>query len=399
MIAYLYIVAIHSSIAMMEILGWMMAAYGYFYAIVKKPKVSKIFIKKYRRVLIALGMLVIWVAVSLVSTPLEKPFLFQFGFMRWTALLVGLTFALKAIWSEAFERRLIQVWSFALLVTGLYAGLQFFTGIDLIRPGRGLVNPQGVGLYKAVGFFSMSLTYAYVFGISAFGICRRSGLVFGALSPWILAGISGLGLLASMSKGAWIASVVAIGIFLADSYRKWFLPFVIAVAVGVFGVAHLNDAVGYKILQLAGLRVDSSANTRIDLWRAYGEMFKDHPITGVGLLEGDKLLGDYFFRLNIDQPFHSHAHNVYLQWLAGAGLPGFLLYMYVAWFFLSGSWRLRKRDGWGYGLFLAQIFCHLGALTEANFFDGEVNHALIFIWAITWLRMDEFKVVSPASKP
>ena len=59
---------------------------------------------------------------------------------------------------------------------------------------------------------------------------------------------------------------------------------------------------------------------RVDLWRAYLQMFREHPWFGIGLLQGDKLLPEYYAKLGIVQPFVSHAHNVYLQWGAGAGV-------------------------------------------------------------------------------
>ncbi|MGZ6480380.1 MAG: O-antigen ligase family protein, partial [Bdellovibrionales bacterium] len=102
-------------------------------------------------------------------------------------------------------------------------------------------------------------------------------------------------------------------------------------------------------------------------------------------------LPEYFARLGIDQEFVSHAHNNLLQFLGGTGIFGFISYCAVIFIFLRKAWRIRKVTAWGWSLFLAQLYMQLGGLTEANFIDGEVNHMLIFTWAI--LLVVEAKVL------
>jgi O-antigen ligase len=137
-----------------------------------------------------------------------------------------------------------------------------------------------------------------------------------------------------------------------------------------------------KVMNLLEFHIDHSSAMRLHLWRAYFQMFADHPWFGVGLFQGDKLLPEYYQRLGIVEPFTSHAHNVPLQWLAGAGVFALLVYLYVAFYFLRLSWRLRSLSVWGLSLFCAQLYWHIGSLTEANFFDGEVNHFIVFTWAL-----------------
>ena len=35
------------------------------------------------------------------------------------------------------------------------------------------------------------------------------------------------------------------------------------------------------------------------------------------------------------------------------------------------------------GCFAAQVYLHVGGLTEVNFTDGEVNHAIVMVWSLT----------------
>jgi O-antigen ligase len=381
---------------MMEMFAWLAAAAGLGVALVKRRKAFFQFVKKYAVVCAVLVAFLLWVALSLLASDMAKPFLHQWGFMRWTLLLFGLTQALIVFWSPAVERRWVWIWGVCLLVTGAYATLQFFTGMDFIRPDRHVVNPQGGGVFKAVGFFSMSLTFAYVFGQSALAVIRRGSAVWGLKVAWVVGAVATMGILASMSRGAWIAAVVACAFYLAVEKRKWFLPFSAVIVAAVIGAAMLNDGVGEKIRQMTSFRMDHSSSVRVSLWRGHWEMFKDNPLFGVGIFESDKYLPGYYSKLGIEETFVSHAHNNFLQWLTGTGILGLLFYLYLSWFFAKGAWDMRRRDGWGWGLLLAQLFFHLGGLTEANFFDGEVNHFVVFVWALTWSRMDHFTVISPA---
>jgi O-antigen ligase len=154
-------------------------------------------------------------------------------------------------------------------------------------------------------------------------------------------------------------------------------------ALGVVAVSILSPAIGHKILHLVTLKMDHSSSVRLDLWQGYWAMFKESPILGVGLFNGDRLLPAYFTQLSVQQTFVSHAHNNFLQWLAGAGLPGLVLFVSLSGWFLFTCWRHRSLTSIFWGLFLAQLFLHIGGLTEAGFFDGEVNHLLIFLWSLT----------------
>ncbi len=382
----LYVIALHMSIAAMEILSWLLALAGLVYRLrdAEMRRETLAFLGRYRRVLALLGALVAWVALSLVMTPLEKGFLIQWGFMRWALLLPLLTLAIDTFWSDGVERNLARAWAGMFLLLAIYAVVQMLFGLDLVRPDKHVVNPQAGGIFKAVGFFSMSLSFAYVFGQSAFGIARiiiqHSNLRLAVITVLLCIG----GLAASMSRGAWLAALVTVGLYVLLVWRKWLLPFVAVVAIALFGASQLNDAIGAKITGMATGKMDNSSSMRVDLWKAYSQMFLDHPIFGIGVFEGDKLLPEYYSRLGIEQEFKSHAHNNYVQWLAGTGVPGFALFLILSFSFLRYAWQLRDETPWAWGLLLAHIFWQFGGLTECNFFDGEVNHFIVFGWALTW---------------
>jgi O-antigen ligase len=160
----------------------------------------------------------------------------------------------------------------------------------------------------------------------------------------------------------------------------WLIP-IVTVAVTLlafFGPGNMS----LKLNDMIHFRADHSLQVRLHIWRAAWQMFLDHPFFGVGLDQTDLLLPAYYSKLGIQEEFTSHCHNIYLQWLAGAGLIGFSAFLFVCWEFLRRSWEITKRSAWGWSLLLAQIYLLVGGLTENNFFDGEVNHFFTFIWGM-----------------
>jgi O-antigen ligase len=373
----LYLVTLHSSMAGMEIFAWTTCLTSFGYQIRKRN--FKIFHAN-RAVNIWLLAFIVSVALSLAFVPLYRPFWFQFGFMRWTVVLWGLTFALQEVWDETFERRLLTLWIVLIGVTGAYAGLQCFTGRDFIRTDA--VEVQADGIWKAVGWFSASLTFAYNFGVGLFAQAKPAFTRISKRWGAIVCLSGGLGLIASVSRGSWLASIVCVLVYL------WFTRRVLVVPAAAFFYALSKLLIWYsagfggKIEGMEQMHVDHSSSVRLDLWQGYFAMWKDHPFFGVGVEQGDKFLPEYFARLGIDQEFVSHAHNNFLQFLGGTGTFGFVAYCGLIFIFLRKAWRLRNVTAWGWSLFLAQLYMQLGGLTEANFIDGEVNHMLIFTWAI-----------------
>ena len=50
-------------------------------------------------------------------------------------MLWGLVFALQEVWDEGFERWLLFTWMILMVITGIYAGVQCFFGMDFLWIG------------------------------------------------------------------------------------------------------------------------------------------------------------------------------------------------------------------------------------------------------------------------
>lgn len=381
----LYLLALNTSIAGMEIFGWLVTITAVSYQLFKRRDFS--IFKRNRALNLSLLAMALAVAGGLIFNPLLRPFMFQFGFMRWVLVMWGMVFALQEVWSEKFEQGMVKLWTTLVIVTGPYALIQCLFGIDLIRVGA--LEVVSTGIFRAPGWFSNILTFAYSYGMSLIAVFlpavrQRKNIA------WLLLICGVMGLIGPVARGAWVAASAVLLLYLVLNWRIMVLPAAVGIVALLKVLNWYNSGFGNKIptataiatSALSPTTVDHSSGIRLDLWRAYWEMFTEHPWFGTGLGQSDLFLPDIYAKLGIHQEFTSHAHNNLLQFLGGAGIFGFLAYCAANAIILWKAWNLRKHSVWGWSILLANLYIQIGGLTEANFTDGEVTHFIGFTWAL-----------------
>lgn len=312
-----------------------------------------------------------------------------FRSIRWILLLYGFSYLLKKYFTLQIEKYL-KFMFIATIIVGLYGVFQMFTRIDLIRSNNEHISIIG-NFYRATGFFKVPLTYAYclgmagMFGLTAFIIRLKEKKNY--VLPLVTAVATVAGIIASSTRGAWIAFFVAVIIitFLVDK-KKAAVTFLISILV--CGGMLLEPSIRDRITSIFNVTTETSNTQRISLWRTHLEMFKDHPILGVGYERAKPLLAEYYQKLNITDGFYGHAHNDFLNTLSGVGIFGAIAFVWFSLYFLILGFKTFKRSSTdqtkilSLGALGAQIYCFIGGITQCNFYDNEVNHILIFTWAI-----------------
>ncbi len=200
------------------------------------------------------------------------------------------------------------------------------------------------------------------------------------------AGLISLGLLVSWSRGAWLAYGAAVAVVVLAHTRRA-APVVIvlaglaALAAAVSGGAELLPA--SMVNRLADLReyvglvdvartevtdANFSVIERLAHWQAALSMWRDHLWLGVGA-------GNYavaYAGYNLPRWYEplGHAHNIYLNFAAEAGLLGLLAYL---WLWLASLWQAVRSAASGDRFAAAVGAGVLGALVHAtvhNLFDN-----------------------------
>lgn len=398
---FLYAIALLTSMAGMEIFSWTSAAI-----------VIALFVRDLRRgkAWSGTGLPVDWVLLGLLwvimigavfaapPEPLGWGTTKIIGSGRFILLFFFLRLALHWTWTDDRVRKTMNVLIAIGFVVAIYAIVQHFTGIDLLRDSDRAVNKwgqraDGSWYYRAAGMFSSPLRYSYDAGMYLFfplSIC----LLGATKTRWaryvmgLIAFVMVLSVIATLTRGAWIAVAAAVLVVGWLAGKRAFMAVLVGGAVMAGTAVLATPQLVERAESSVDVKVRSNSN-RLDVWRANVEMFREHPLLGVGYGQNEPLITEYYEKLGITNDFGGHAHNNYLQFLSGTGVPGFLLYMFfVGYFFWLSSrlWRKIPIDRtWDRAFVLgaigSQVVMHVGGLTECNFKHAEVNHLFMFMLA------------------
>ena len=376
------------SMAVMEILGWPLLLFG-----LSQFRISRI-PSSYRKIVwILFGVCLLWSFSQLIHLPgivhlPDGDAKRLLGGMPWVLLLWGLFWLFVKIGYQDIIRSLsVILWTTPIIAA--YSLHQMIYGWDFVR-NEALIHSVGQ-FYRAIGFFNMPLTFAYVIGIwGCLALGQAAATKKFSFSNLLAIFSSVVCVLASSTRGGWVAfAAVFLFSFFFFSLRQKIYSVVIC-AILAFGMLQ-NPSIVQRIHSITDAK-DQSNSQRLVLWQAHLEIFKDHPLFGVGYGQTEKLLPAYYEKVNHPElKFYSYAHNIYVQALASGGAIGAGTLYFVYFFFLWAAWQVYRRDSvtplvrrFALGSVMAQLYFYIGGLTENTFYDGEVVHSLVLIWALTF---------------
>jgi hypothetical protein len=412
----LYIFATWTSMAGMEIFGWLSFLFVCM-QLSKHEELREILSALPWKMASALFLLTIFgLLLNHVST---KDTIAAIGSQRWVFLLFSHSFALAA-WPPT--ERGYKLFLSVISVVAVYSIFQSQTGIDLLRPGSNrAVQALDVNLskvtWRSAGLFASPMHYMYVAGqhvcfALAFALVYfKDRKKLGLQSLWYYSMAATVIVTASLItthvRGGWIGLAFAFFVICFLSSPKAALALV---AVGGFASAGLIASVESIRLRFAtlldfGYRSNSERNV---LWKINFDMFRENPWFGLGYQENESQCRAYMLKAGYSaQDFCGHAHSNYLQMLSGMGAIGFLVYIcligymlwlnFTLWKTLSSpaptpteetvkTNRALENRLWPKALTLgclgAQIQLHVGGLTECNFKTMVTNHNLMLVWAL-----------------
>ncbi|MCL4868627.1 MAG: O-antigen ligase family protein [Anaerolineae bacterium] len=215
------------------------------------------------------------------------------------------------------------------------------------------------------------------------------------------AAATGLALVMSWSRGAWLGFAAALGalIFFLPRRRWQGVMLVGAAAFGLWLALQLNllpDAIAGRLtgwqadFQLGDVRgVDINDNNyavleRLAHWQAALDMARDHLWWGVGFGNYEPAYPDYQL-INWPYPL-GHAHNYYLNLLAEIGVIGLIAYLFLWGNIFWQTIMLLKLADWRWrGVALGLLACWT-TLSVHHFLDKlYVNNIYIHLGALSGL--------------
>lgn len=183
-------------------------------------------------------------------------------------------------------------------------------------------------------------------------------------------GLGGLGLLFTLTRGAWIAVGLSVSVFLAAAWwRGWIsakLPMA-CVLVALVGVLVFHDTIANRVFG----DDEGSAHGRIPLYQMAWSMICDHPLTGVGINNCAASAGEYATRAEMRGEWFWTIHNRYLLEWVETGVFGLAMYLV---FLLSTLWQ-----GWRMWLRNDRLLSPL-ALALVLAIAGQMVHMLVDVF-------------------
>ena len=214
-------------------------------------------------------------------------------------------------------------------VTGRPIGAGLLGARDLVlaealEGGATLLRPAGLFAHPIVYATSLVVTLPL---LAAAPFAHRSRTVALLSSIALVLGLAGL--LLSLSRGAWISTIVAFTLLgalvlrhrlLSAERLRWILGSVLGVAL-VFGVAF-----GPRVYERLTRSDAGNVDVRLDLNAIAWRMTLANPLLGTGLNNFVETM-EPFDPKNVMEYFPAPAHNLYLLEAAEAGLPALALWL------------------------------------------------------------------------
>lgn len=210
-----------------------------------------------------------------------------------------------------------------------------------------------------------------------------------ASALWAL-GCVGFGMYGNQSRGSWLFNMIMVPIVSLPYILKRF-GCVVAVLAALGGVVW-----GFSTQPQYVARFESITNTttdgsnlgRFDVWTSSINMFKDHPVTGVGIGQW-RTIYEASYRLPTENQHLYHAHNNFIQLLGEVGLLGLLGVLifygsiivdnFVVWF--------KKRDPYSLCAMIA-VICYVFVFGQVEYtLDNSSGIRIMYFMLATMLQL------------
>ncbi len=265
----------------------------------------------YKGYFIAIGL---FITTMLVSAIFSDDILY--GLKRWADMWIWrfMPFVIVLfLLNNYIDAKKVMLTAFAgITVTSVYAVYQGLAGMSRANGFYG--HPMTLGGWLCIflpllliEFFEKKLLkqYHWLAGL-AFCICS-AGLVFNA------------------TRGAWLAVAIVCGLlliyYMLKSKRNVVIGALFIILISVVLVN--NTKFMHRLDTIDDFDKYQSNTERILIWQSAWNMFKDHPILGVGLGQYTENYQKKYISLQAKEPNLTHAHNNFIQMLAENGIVGF----------------------------------------------------------------------------
>ncbi len=180
--------------------------------------------------------------------------------------------------------------------------------------------------------------------------------------------ISGLALIYTWSRGAWIGCILAFLIFFIIVNRNAIGIYLLSLIAVPISIPILPDSIVERFSSIGNM-TDSSTSYRVFIWEASLNMIRDFFFTGIGVgtTAFQTVYSEYALSGIETAP---HAHNLYLQLMIELGVFGFAVFVFTMFLFFAKVFTfLRDCESREARLTVGAISCGLLAILAQGLTD------------------------------
>jgi putative inorganic carbon (HCO3(-)) transporter len=245
---------------------------------------------------------------------------------EWLYLLFFLM--VNNIEEEGFAKKLINIIIAISALVALYAVFQHYTGHDFYH-ARILDPIEGTDKFRAVGNFSMPLTYGFytmVVSLLSFSLAFSEDDKTKRIFYFLCSFLCITGNLFSGTRSTLIAQIFGFMVFFIFSPnrdRKQGIPMVLIYFILIFLI---DPAVFVRAKPLLQGQQVLPGDLRPVIWSTSFRMFLDHPLAGIGFGSFNQFYEHY---LKVPSQIFGHAHNDFLNVAVDAGIIGLIPFVWL----------------------------------------------------------------------
>lgn len=210
-----------------------------------------------------------------------------------------------------------------------------------------------------------------------------------ASALWAL-GCVGFGMYGNQSRGSWLFNMIMVPIVSLPYILKRFgcVVAVLATLGGIVWGFSTQPQYVARFESITNTTTDGSNLGRFDVWTSSINMFKDYPVTGVGIGQW-RTIYEASYRLPTENQHLYHAHNNFIQLLGEVGLLGLLGVLifygsiivdnFVVWF--------KKRDPYSLCAMIA-VICYVFVFGQVEYtLDNSSGMRIMYFMLATMLQL------------
>jgi putative inorganic carbon (HCO3(-)) transporter len=260
----------------------------------------------------------------------------------------------------------VKVVLWTLAVFSVYGIFQYFTRIGLPVAWWGNANEPK----RALSVFAYPNAFGLYLG-SLMAFVMPAVFEMKSKKYYALYAVAAVGLLLTLSRGAWLAVVAAAVVYgviaATKKVRQWLLVIAAIAIVLIAAVPNLRYRV---ILPFMG---EKSTVSRYSLWDTGEKMIASSPIVGKGLFGFATDFSAYNTDPNL-QPI-DFPHNIFLNFWIETGLLGLLSFVGIS-LYLGWDAFKNRRDVFQLGLLLFLVAIYVHGIVDVPYLKNDL--ALIF---------------------